>query len=195
MPGSEGGPAEACQCVSLIWVNHVSAEHPGEVNALCSKKWAHCHLSVWQRVPVVLSVRLLLAALFPEIVSKQITGKPEFGLLRSVGGEREGGKVSSEVTGLPSAGLKLPSSVYSYLQSMSQLQLRLRMQLPQPDGDSMSLWDRQAGSLCCPGLLLPHGSQCSQAAQEFQGGKRRLCELRPTLRWDRRNHLYSVSGD
>ena len=115
--------------------------------------------------------------------------------LRSVGGEREGGKVSSEVTGLPSAGPKLPSSVYSYLQSMSQLQLRLRMQLPQPAGDSMSLWDRQAGSLCCPGLLLPHGSQCSQAAQEFQGGKRRLCELRPTLRWDRRNHLYSVSGD
>ena len=110
-------------------------------------------------------------------------------------GEREGGKVSSEVTGLPSAGPKLPSSVYSYLQSMSQLQLRLRMQLPQPAGDSMSLWDRQAGSLCCPGLLLPHGSQCSQAAQEFQGGKRRLCELRPTLRWDRRNHLYSVSGD
>ena len=37
--------------------------------------------------------------------------------LRSVGGEREGGKVSSEVTGLPSAGPKLPSSVYSYLQS------------------------------------------------------------------------------
>lgn len=110
--------------------------------------------------------------------------------LRSVGGEREGGKVSSEVTGLPSAGPKLPSSVYSYLQSVSQLQLQLRMQFPQPAGDSISLWDRQAGSLCCPGLLLPHGSQCSQVAQEFQGGKRRLRELRPTLRWDRRSHLY-----
>lgn len=78
LPGCEGGPAEACQRVILIWVSHVSAERPGEVNALCSKKRAHRSSVGLTEAPVVLSVRLSLAAFFPEIVSKHITGKPEF---------------------------------------------------------------------------------------------------------------------
>lgn len=92
--------------------------------------------------------------------------------LRSMGGERKGGKFNSKVMGLPSAGPRLPSSVYSYRQPMSQLQLWLHSEGAEPAGDPTSLQDRQAGSMCCPGLLLPHRIQCPQAAQEFQGGKR-----------------------
>lgn len=92
--------------------------------------------------------------------------------LRSRSGERKGGKFNSKVMGLPSAGPRLPSSVYSYRQPMSQLQLWLHSEGAEPAGDPTSLQDRQAGSMCCPGLLLPHRIQCPQAAQEFQGGKR-----------------------
>lgn len=53
---------------------------------------------------------------------------------------------------------------------MSQLQLQLRMQLPQAAGDPISLWDGQAGPLCCPGLLLlPHGVSAPERPRNSKG--------------------------